>query len=556
MVGWYDPFQLLQTGQRVAISTLLGENADYRLNEAVVLGPARIHDRSRTPNGDPKQTIWIDYVADVGDGWNSTYAVAYQLAQPSISLRGLPNDLPRGELLIFGGDEVYPTASRAEYERRLVRPYRFALHKSDPPSPGVFAIPGNHDWYDSLVSFSRLFCAKDWFAGWQAPQSRSYFAIRLPYGWWLVGLDMQLQSDIDQAQIDYFEYVSCWEMTPTDRVIVCNAEPYWIYDQLYGRRDSTYHDKYQHYVRVLDKLFGSRVALLLAGDLHHYRRHEAPPAFKPLPGNSAAHKITAGGGGAFLHPTHRAPVSRLSHGDFRLAASFPSNQRSWWLSFRDLMFPWWNPWFGVLPAIFYALFAWNLTTDAGALRSINVHEIVISTLRTFESPGAIFWPVIILASFLLFTDSHRKVYRVVAGLLHGSAHIVAALGLNWVAQYWALHLLETSKVVYIKLLSVLFTFIGGYLIGSLIMGVYLLVSFDVWGRHSNESFSALRIEDWKSFLKIKIDKDGATIYPVGIRRVPHRWRMRRRTDQTRSWLVPGDQKATGPELIEEPIHVA
>jgi len=556
MVGWYDPFQLLQTGQQVAISTLFGENADYRLNEAIVLGPAKIYDYSRLPNGYAKNAAWIDYVADVGDGWNSTYAVAYQVAQPSIHLPTLPGDLPRGELLIFGGDEVYPVASRTEYERRLVRPYRFALNKSDPPSPAVFAIPGNHDWYDSLVSFSRLFCAKNWFAGWRAPQTRSYFAIKLPHGWWLVGLDMQLQSDIDQAQIDYFEYVSLWEMAPTDRVIVCNAEPYWIYDQIYGRRDPTYHDKYQHYVGVLEKLFCGRVALLLAGDLHHYRRHEAPPGFAQSPGNSAAQKITAGGGGAFLHPTHRAPVSRLEHGDYRLAATFPSIRRSWWLSFRDLLFPWWNPWFGILPAIFYSLFAWNLRTDVAALQPINIRDIIISTLQTFESPGAIFWPAMILGSFLLFTDSHRRVYRVVAGLLHGSSHLVAALGLNWVAQYWALQVLRNRTLVHVKLLSVLFTFIGGYLIGSLLMGVYLFASFDIWGRHSNESFSALRIEDWKSFLKIKIDEEGAMIFPVGIRRVPRRWRMRRPTDKTGSLLVPSDRKATGPELIEKPIRVA
>ena len=30
---------------------------------------------------------WIDYVADMGDGWNSTYSVAYHLSQPTLSCR-------------------------------------------------------------------------------------------------------------------------------------------------------------------------------------------------------------------------------------------------------------------------------------------------------------------------------------------------------------------------------------------------------------------------------------------------------------------------------------
>ena len=56
----------------------------------------------------------------------------------------------------------------------------------------------------------------------------------------------------------------------------------------------------------------------------------------------------------------------------------------------------------------------------------------------------------------------------------------------------------------------------------------------------------------KNFLRIRIDSTGQiTIYPIGIRRVPRRWK--RRSTATGPELVPDDSRATQPELIEAPI---
>lgn len=143
MVGWYDPGQLVRTGTRVAVSTLFGENADRRTLDAVVHGEVDICDHSKG------EELWIDYVSDTGDGWNSTYAVAHQLAQPVLELSYASSGTPpesyrtaRGQLLVFGGDAVYPTADRDEYERRLVAPYRTALPRVYGVRPTVFAVPG------------------------------------------------------------------------------------------------------------------------------------------------------------------------------------------------------------------------------------------------------------------------------------------------------------------------------------------------------------------------------------------------------------------------------
>ena len=72
--------------------------------------------------------------------------------------------MPRGRLLIFGGDLVYPTPHADNYDARLVGPYRVASQFYDGEREEMVAIPGNHDWYDSLVAFRRkslvlpLFC--------------------------------------------------------------------------------------------------------------------------------------------------------------------------------------------------------------------------------------------------------------------------------------------------------------------------------------------------------------------------------------------------------------
>lgn len=200
MVGWYDPTQLLGTVQQVLVSTLVGRHADHRLMEALQAHGSRSYDCSE-PGADGE--LWIDYVADAGDGWDSTYAVAHAVAQRSLRVRdasGSEHATRSAHVLVLGGYEVYPTPTRDAYARRLVQPYETALRETPPPHPRVFAIPGNHDWYDSLVSFTRLF-AGTWFGGWKSEQERSDFALKLPHGWWLLGTDLQLGSDIDEPQV-------------------------------------------------------------------------------------------------------------------------------------------------------------------------------------------------------------------------------------------------------------------------------------------------------------------------------------------------------------------
>ncbi|MDT4897796.1 MAG: hypothetical protein QOH25_2873 [Acidobacteriota bacterium] len=613
MVGWYDPRQLVRTSLQVAISTIFGRHSDRRLVEALASGRPEIYDYTCHYKDDghelcemdesrKRDEIWIDYVADLGEGWNSTYAVAYYLSEDAREFEYMDTEsgeqrraqTRRGDLLVFGGDEIYPIADRIEYDQRLVKPYERAFPaRAREEHPHAFAIPGNHDWYDSLISFSRLFCSKRWFSGWRTRQSRSYFALKLPHGWWLLGTDMQLGSDIDAPQVEYFKGVAT-QMQETDRIILCHAEPHWIFARMYEHLDASYSESN---LSFLEKMLGKKIAVFIAGDLHHYRRHEATD-------ESSTQKITAGGGGAFLHPTHDGrlgtDVSRLeekaSGRVFQKKAAFPPENISRRLCWRNLIFPYlkgnqsWT--FGFLTAGLYLLTTLAVVSNfrqieqtASGLRSVvGLKNIVGTTLHTvLNSPMTLFWVLFTILGFVLFTDTHSKAHRWIMGSLHALAHILSAFTVTLASIYlvisiatatsrwnnppgrigsfelnWVYKWTQGENVFNLDLrvlLAVILILAGGYLVGSFIQGLYLLISLNVFGRHFNESFSTIAVEDWKSFLKLKIDRNGdLTIYPIGIRRVPRKWKIN--DGASGADIIPDrerDREATAPALIEPPI---
>ena len=103
--------------------------------------------------------VWIDFVADTGDDHDLSRAVAQMLFATYALAGGEGRTLPRGEILIFGGDTAYPAATAPELERRLLRPWNDVLHRAggDDRPRVLLGIPGNHDWYDGLDGFGRLF---------------------------------------------------------------------------------------------------------------------------------------------------------------------------------------------------------------------------------------------------------------------------------------------------------------------------------------------------------------------------------------------------------------
>src|SRR6185312_14356891 len=95
--------------------------------------------------------------------------------------------------------------------------------------PALYALPGNHDWYDGLTAFLRVFARREGttIGAWRTAQSRSYFALRLPRRWWLLAIDAQEGAYLDDPQLEYFREVAR-EIRPGDRVILCTPHPAWV----------------------------------------------------------------------------------------------------------------------------------------------------------------------------------------------------------------------------------------------------------------------------------------------------------------------------------------
>jgi hypothetical protein len=500
MVGWYDPKQLLQTAGDLVFSTLLNKHGDKRFLETLASRNSTIFDYSN------KQDIVIDYVADTGDGWNSTYAIASTVAHPNLPIPNIGQK--RADVLVFGGDQVYPVASRQEYEDRLVGPYTAALKQTVAPHPEVFAIPGNHDWYDSLRAFMHLFVAKQWFAGWRSRQERSYFALKLPHGWWLVGTDVALESDLDEEQLRYFQTVVA-QMGPNDRVILCNAEPYWVTDSEY--RGATDLQGSRNLRFLADDVFSGRVRVFVAGDLHHYRRHTSV---------QLVHKITAGGGGGFLHPTYGFKKDALN-GGFKELGVYPSRGKCLQLNLGNLIFFLKNPKFGVMTAILYVMTAWSGMTDFGTQSFFEAFRAMPN--HVLNTPAAAMWCLAVILGTIAMTDTSKKLWKWIGGGLHAFGHLGAVFVSGWIAAAVTIPWFPYGSVPQI-LLSGLIVFAGGWLLGSTVLGVYLFISLCL-GRHRNEAFSSLAVEDWKNFLRFHITPQGALeIFAFGIDEVPKKWK--------------------------------
>ena len=136
MVDWFDPVLLGLVGIRTLISTTIGQYADQRPIQAAMdrednrTTLALRHDftgaRAKELVLDKDGALWVDFIADLGDGYEATYAMAYLMASSTLAVRGADTPdgkLDGGEILIFGGDLAYPNATVKEYQSRCLDPY-------------------------------------------------------------------------------------------------------------------------------------------------------------------------------------------------------------------------------------------------------------------------------------------------------------------------------------------------------------------------------------------------------------------------------------------------
>ncbi len=563
MVRWFDPGVLLKILRPVIVSGIFGTYADRRLMQAALDRETKAevwHDVRNLMSPGENGDAWFDFIADTGDGFDSTYSVAWMQAQPSLEVGG--EKTYRGQLLVFGGDQVYPDANKENYTRRFKTPYSWALPDDklpDDQQPKIYAIPGNHDWYDGLLLFLAYFCRREPapIGKWRTQQRRSYFALRLTESLWLWGVDIQLSEDVDAPQADYFIEVA-EKMPRGASIIICTAVPGWYSPEEKGFACLGY---FNHKV-ILKVDRNLRVCLVLSGDVHHYSRYQAPDNLQ---------FITAGGGGAFLHPTHtlRRKVSAFwnrKRVELCLAkkqgseeeACYPSRRESRRYALRNCAFAFLNLKFTALMGALYA--AAGLTTlmwNDASIGSIAINFVFW------------IWAFIFFGMFFGYADKSEwsrsgKVLqqptrpwqrRLLLGGVHATLHLtacaalaraiylgLAASGLEFWTWPFNLAFLAACGVV-------------GGLIGATIFGAYLAATCLGIGASANDAFSSLSLSMYRNFLRLRCKDGKLTIYPVGLHRVPHRsdW-IPNPGGESPSAVVP--RQRLNPILIEKPIEIA
>lgn len=567
MVRWLGPRGLATTAMQVGLSTIFGAYSDKREIQAALKEPweSDFSDRDE---------LWFDWLADTGDGFNPTLTTARLLREDlDLTHNGSAHSTKRGELLVLGGDMAYPAATPASYRDRFVGPFAAAYPEpaDGEAAPTMIVCAGNHDWYDGLTTFLRLFCQHKPIGGWQTEQTRSYFTVQLPHRWWIMGIDLAFDFFIDEPQMEFFRHEASERLQPGDKVILVTHRPSWLFpgigeQALYSPMSMTNLQQFEHDIIHAN---GLELPLVLAGDIHHYNRYAAP---------NGRQRITCGAGAAFLYPTnhlHKTFPWPDAEGrtTYKQQIVYPNARISRKLRWGTILAPFKNPSFIAFVGALYLLFALSvrfaIPTEAGeslteALRDTTPAEVAQSV---FNNPPSFLLAVFLAATMVIFADGRTRPGRLLFGLIHFALHFALLVSVVWWTAELTLDVPWTKAVrvdvlflvVDLSLETTAFilgvALVGGYL-GSQLFSLYLFLMFTLFRKHATHAFSSQHIADYRSFLRLKIDAGGAlTVYPIGVHKVPRKWRR-----------VEGDRPAGAPmfepvdrtvecHLIEEPIRI-
>lgn len=614
-VAWYAPGILLHAAQELVYSEDFLRNYDRRETFAsdgqVALRAIDLSGRTATLD----TPFVFDFISDTGDGGNATYTVARAALAPELRVDG-PDDanesLPEGELLLLGGDLAYPGASSADYQYRFLEMFEMARSERSrfgrvcsedhaawrEPHKFVAAIPQNHDWFDSAATFCRYFVNHDKgaFIGARTPQRQTYFALRLPHDWWVLGFDWALSGDLDRYQFEAFASLAQRHLGARSDLVLIYPEPFWTRTLGDGAPEG-YPRRYQRLESLLEQR-GARIRLRLAGDLHHYRRETLDA--DPITGLDS-HLVTCGSGGAFLHPTHGVDVQgpkaldrRQAHDAldkefrhrvrcgrtdddaqadtgfegrcsypppadtrarallglplslFRVRLSQPLGQLPWRRLLAELFDS--NLGFALALGILYGINAYvNSFVFSASFRENGfapMGTLTFSQAAPLWFAAMVFSPFATAVNLLMLAGCVRiawegpgpKFWRVVTGLVHGFAQGFVIFTLYWLIT----HALQPQLwggpwgFLFGGLVSWALVGLGGLLAGAFLFGTYLAIACGIFGQLPNNAFGALALEDWKGFLRFRLRGDALEVNMLGLDRIPA---DATRESEPRGWRV-------------------
>lgn len=468
------------------------------------------------------EDVWIDFVADTGDDFSVSKAVAkliaahYEVADPDDPTGTKKLVLPRGQILVFGGDTAYPVATDIEIHNRVIVPFNQVLRTTfDGKSRAILGVPGNHDWYAGLDGFGRMFRSRrlkldraqrpkgaakvspdedlsvdrlgqighfiEWveafrvgklvvkraalaLTGYTPVQSASYWTFRVAPGVDMWGIDRQLRL-VDFQQRGYFAE----ERDPSNALVLCLADP--VYAFLEPNPSGT------QALQALDLSIKDDGLLVLTGDTHHYCRQTF----------GAGMQVIAGGGGAFLHPQCIA-----RHGLAAPDAEFPGPKTTLVLA---LQVPW---------QIAHGRSGFLVHT-AMALTYVPLFGVQWSTGSSAPTASVVTAIIATLVCVFLGGGFRNKVSRTaplsaLTGAVVGFLPLAAFDTVRWVAIHFDTHLQALTLAAIAFALSVY--------VGTLAIGTYLML-LTILGIEQHQAFSALAHPGYKHFVRLRFKKDGS-----------------------------------------------
>ncbi len=457
--------------------------------------------------------LFIDYVADTGDDSSVSTAVArlvfadYELPDPE--REGDVLVAPRGDVLVFGGDTAYPVATAQEITNRVLVPFnRVLADRRDDKTRVLLGIPGNHDWYDGLDGFGRMFRRRDdeegeehrpsvmkirrrpfqnqakWarellrggkvdkppvlvLDGYVPVQNASYFVLPLAPTMHIVAADRQLKS-IDARQRRYYRRFAA--DNPDSSPWVLLPDPLFAF----GQPSRTGVDAVQRLGIDGD----AQSHFVLSGDVHHYER---------IVDDRLLH-VVAGGGGAFLHPASRDDAKPA-------AVRWPNSAQS-----RALL--------GLVP--------WKVAVGRSGL----IPHVVLAAIfapsmilaATGTSPGVIFvaapaFTTLALTVIYALLGGVRQnavvaAYALLAAVLTAALPVVAAIVILTVLR--GLHL-QPSRLVVAPLV-----YLAAVFAGAGVFGAYLAL-LTARGVEQTQAFTGLDHPGFKHFLRLRVRADGSAV---------------------------------------------
>ncbi|MFO0585925.1 MAG: hypothetical protein U0441_00225 [Polyangiaceae bacterium] len=464
--------------------------------------------------------VWIDFVADTGDDVSVSRAVAgfvfgtYTVDDPDAPGKDIV--LPRGDILLFGGDTAYPVATELEIHNRVIVPWNQVLRRHVDGKPRVLlGVPGNHDWYGGLDGFGRMFRAPlgtidrssvvlgqdptaqneavgkidqlgqirhffEWveavrigkrvekrgalpLLGYVPVQNASYWALPLAPSLDMWGPDRQLYA-MDTRQRMFF---ASRRDAKDAGLVVCMADPPYAFLEP--------HPAGQDILSALDLSFAEDKLFALTGDIHHYCRLE--PAEGSL-------QVTAGGGGAFLHP---ARITR--DGLMEPKAEMPGPLTSRILAAQ-------------IPLQLALGRAGFILHAAMALAYLPMQGIVFKSERpdvpTAAITGAVLW---LLLAMVAWVRGPKKWAVMALSFLSAAVLTLVPFGMNQAATALGPSWPYTTRSL------VLLVYVAMPFAAVFIIGVYLMF-LTILGLATDQGFGPLAHPGYKHFVRLRIRKDG------------------------------------------------